>query len=41
VLGHDSVTITLDTYSHALPGLGGTAADAIDEALGRRVTVRL
>ena len=41
VLGHASVTITLDTYSHASPGLGDAAANAIDEALGRRVIVRL
>jgi hypothetical protein len=42
VLGHASVTtITLDAYSHELPGLGDAAADAMDEALGRRVTVRL
>ena len=41
VLGHDSVTLTLDTYSHALPGLGDAAEEAIDVALGRRVTVRL
>ena len=29
-----SVAITLDTYSHMLPGMGGEAADAIGEALG-------
>ena len=34
LLGHASVTITLDTYSHMLPGMGGEAADAIGEALG-------
>ncbi len=34
LLGHASVAITLDTYSHMLPGMGGEAADAIDEALG-------
>ena len=25
--------ITLDTYSHMLPGMGGDAADAMGEAL--------
>ncbi len=34
LLGHTSVAITLDTYSHMLPGMGGEAADAIGEALG-------
>ena len=34
LLGHASVSITLDTYSHMLPGMGGEAADAIGEALG-------
>ena len=33
LLGHASVAITLDTYSHMLPGMGGEAADAIVEAL--------
>jgi integrase len=34
LLGHASVAITLDTYSHMLPGMGGETADAIGEALG-------
>jgi integrase len=34
LLGHASVAITLDTYSHMLPGMGGAAADAMGEALG-------
>jgi integrase len=34
LLGHASVAITLDTYSHMLPGMGGEAADAIGAALG-------
>jgi integrase len=29
------VAITLDTYSHMLPGMGGEAADTIGEALGK------
>jgi integrase len=32
-LGHSSVMITLDTYSHALPSLQRQAADAITELL--------
>jgi len=34
LLGHASVAITLDTYSHMLPGMGTEAADAIAKALG-------
>ncbi len=34
LLGHASVAITLDTYSHMLPGMGGEAADAMADALG-------
>lgn len=34
LLGHASVAITLDTYSHMLPGMGGEAASAMDDALG-------
>jgi integrase len=34
VLGHASVTITLDTYSHVIPGLGDTAASAMEDVLG-------
>jgi integrase len=37
LLGHASVAITLDTYSHMLPGMGSEAADTMREALGRRV----
>ncbi|MEJ7872365.1 MAG: tyrosine-type recombinase/integrase [Rubrobacteraceae bacterium] len=33
LLRHASVAITLDTYSHMLPGMGGEATDAIGEAL--------
>lgn len=32
-LGHASVTITLDTYSHVLPGMQDEAASAIEDAL--------
>ncbi len=31
LLGHASVAITLDTYSHMLPGMGSEAADAMGE----------
>ncbi len=33
LLGHSSVGITLDTYSHVLPGMGDGAADAMEDAL--------
>ncbi len=33
LLGHASIALTLDTYSHVLPGMGG-AAGAMHEALG-------
>ncbi len=34
VLGHSSVSITLDVYSHVIPGLGDAAAKAMEAALG-------
>jgi integrase len=34
LLGHASVAITLDTYSHLLPGMGSEAADAMGKVLG-------
>jgi integrase len=34
LLGHSTIAITLDTYSHVLPGMGDAAAGAMDEALG-------
>jgi integrase len=33
LLGHSTVAITLDTYSHVLPGMSDGLAGAIDEAL--------
>ena len=36
-LGHTSVVITLDTYSHVLPGLQEAAALGFDEGVGRTV----
>jgi integrase len=34
LLGHANIFITLDTYSHVLPGMGDGLADAMDDALG-------
>jgi len=34
MLGHSSIAITLDTYSHVIPGLGEVAASAMEDALG-------
>jgi integrase len=34
LLGHSSIEITLDTYSHVLPNMGDRAADAMDDTLG-------
>ena len=33
MLGHSSFAITLDTYSHVIPGLGDAAANAMEDAL--------
>ena len=33
LLGHATIAITLDTYSHVLPGMGGGTAEAMDKAL--------
>jgi integrase len=41
-LGHSSVTITLDTYSHVAPGLQKAAAESFDKLLnGRRENVAI
>jgi len=34
LLGHATISQTLDTYSHVLPGMGDGLADAMDDALG-------
>lgn len=34
LLGHSTISITLDTYSHVLPGMDNGLADTMDEALG-------
>ncbi|MFC1987643.1 site-specific integrase [Chloroflexota bacterium] len=36
-LGHSSIAITLDTYSHVAPGLQQAAADRFDEVLSSKV----
>jgi integrase len=33
MLGHATITQTMDTYSHVLPGMGDVAAAALEEAL--------
>ena len=33
-LGHASISITLDTYSHVIEGMDGGLADVMDGALG-------
>jgi integrase len=35
-LGHSNIGITLDTYSHVLPGMQREAADKLDDVLGSR-----
>jgi integrase len=34
MLGHANISITLDTYSHVIPGLGEVAANAMEDAPG-------
>ena len=34
MLGHASISITLNTYSHVLPDMQDSAADAMEAALG-------
>ena len=34
LLGHATISITLDTYSHVLPGMDDGLADTMDDALG-------
>jgi integrase len=35
MLGHSSVSITLDVYSHLIPGFGEAAASAMKDVLGK------
>jgi integrase len=34
LLGHKSIKLTLDRYSHWIPSMGRATADEMDEALG-------
>ena len=34
LMGHASITQTMDTYSHLLEDIGGDAVDGLDEAFG-------
>jgi integrase len=34
LLGHKSIKLTLDRYSHWIPSMGRATADGMDEALG-------
>jgi integrase len=34
MLGHATITQTMDTYSHVMPGMSNVAATALEEALG-------
>ncbi|WP_152048249.1 site-specific integrase [Aureimonas psammosilenae] len=36
-LGHSTIAITLDTYSHVMPGMGANAAEQVDAAIRRAV----
>jgi integrase len=33
LLGHATIAVTLDTYSHVLPGMGDQASRAMEDAL--------
>jgi integrase len=33
MLGHATISQTMDTYSHVLPGMGDVVATALEEAL--------
>ena len=34
LLGHSSITQTMDTYSHLMDGMGDDAVNGLDEAFG-------
>jgi integrase len=40
LLGHSSIAITLDTYSHVIPGMREAAAAAMEDALSVDPSVR-
>jgi integrase len=33
MLGHATISQTMDTYSHVMPGMGDIAAEALESAL--------
>jgi integrase len=41
MLGHATIAITLDTYSHVLPTMQESAAKAMEDALSKRVGVKI
>ncbi len=41
LLGHATISITLDTYSHFIPGMGSQVAEAMEDLLAKRVNVGL
>lgn len=41
MLGHAKITLTLDTYSHLIPGLEARAADRLEELILGADPVRL
>jgi integrase len=40
LLGHSSITQTMDTYSHLMEGMGDDAVDGLDETFGQVMWVR-
>jgi len=34
-LGHSSIVLTMDTYSHVIPSMQEDAADILEKAIGR------
>ena len=37
-LGHSNISVTMDTYSHVMPGMQEAAAQAVDERLAGLVS---
>jgi len=40
-LGHSTISVTLDTYSHVAPGLKEAAARRFDEAISSNLVAKL
>ncbi len=36
-LGHSSITVTLDTYGHLMPGMGDALAGALDALITKSI----